>query len=146
MRKRCHVQRLSCGAYREKIMGTYSKSKGREAPKRYVMLEFYMLNSDAWRALSCGGRSAYVEMKKRYNGANNGHIGYGVRDMADALGCADNTAGKYIKELVKKGFLKYRIKGAFNCKKRLASEYIITEYEYNGKLATKDFMRWGLEN
>jgi len=39
----------------------------------------------AWQALTPNERCIYLEIKKRFNGSNNGEIGLGVREAADAI-------------------------------------------------------------
>lgn len=123
-------------------MGNYTKNKGKEGSKRYVMLEHYLLNSAAYRSLSFRSRALYTEFKRRYRGDNNGYVHMAVRSAAKELGCAENTASKAIAELADKGFIKYRFKGKFSHRVHQASEFILTEYEYNGQRATKEFMKW----
>lgn len=121
---------------------SYEKNKGRSATERFVSLPYYLLNSEAYASLPQGAKAAYIEFKKRYNSRNNGYIGFSERGLAREMRCAVGTASGYIEVLIDRGFIRYRKKGAFNCKERIASEFILTEYEYNNQLPTKDFMRW----
>lgn len=123
-------------------MGSYQKNKGRSSNGRYVKLDLWLLESPAWRSLSCKGRALYVEFKMRFNGSNNGHVHMSVREIEGALNCANNTAQKTLSELLDKGFLEYRFKGSFSHRVHRASEFILTEYDYNAQKPTKDFMRW----
>ena len=120
----------------------YAQRKGRESKTRFVALPFYMLRSEAYKSLSPWSRATYTCFKMQYNSLNNGEIHYSVRRLANELGCSINTSRKSIEELEKKGFLKCRFKGKFDQKAKRASEFILTEYEYNGQIATKDFMKW----
>lgn len=115
---------------------------GKGSKERFVMLDFWLLESEAWRALSHGARCLYIETRQRFNGRNNGHISFSVREAAEKLHANKDTAAKWFKELVAKGFLKPRKPGSFDFKKRHATEWIITAERCNGELATKDFMRW----
>ncbi len=124
------------------IMGSYSKNKGRKVVERHVRLEFWLLESPAWQSLSYKARALYIAFKQRYNGVNNGHVHMAVREAEKALNCANGTASKAIAELVDRGFIKYRFKGKFCHKVHRASDFILTEYEYNGQKPTKDFMSW----
>ncbi len=90
-------------------------------------------------------RCLEMELKALYNGANNGDLFLSVREAADRLNIADNTASKAFKELEAKGFITPKQKGSFSWKKRHATSWILTEFEFNGKLATKDFMRWQVQ-
>lgn len=123
-------------------MGSYQKSKGRSNKSKFVQLPEHLLKSDAYRSLSFKSIAAYIEIKRRYNGANNGEVHLSCRSAGEALRCTPNTASKAIKELEEKGFVKCRFKGKFDHKVHQASEFILTEYKYNNQPPTKDFMRW----
>lgn len=87
-------------------------------------------------------RCLEMELKALHNGSNNGNFFLSVREAAKRLGIAPNTAARAFNELEEKGFIKPKQKGAFAWKVRHATSWILTEFEYNGQLATKDFMRW----
>jgi hypothetical protein len=52
---------------------------------RHVRLYHWFLKSEAWRSLSPNARALYLEIVERYNGSNNGRIGFSIRDAAEAL-------------------------------------------------------------
>jgi hypothetical protein len=57
------------------------KKHDREGRKdRYFALHHYVLNSDAWKALSAPARAVYVQVGFRYNGFNNGKIAFSVQN------------------------------------------------------------------
>jgi hypothetical protein len=58
-----------------------------------------VLRSEAYHGLSCYARAALIELRLRYNGINNGMIGLGVRELADALHCSLDTARRALTEL-----------------------------------------------
>lgn len=122
-------------------MGKPYKRKG--SPK-FVQLFRWLTQSDAWRACSPVERVAYLELKERYNGHNNGQIGLSVRDLADALLSSKDTASRALKGLQAKGFITVMKRSAFSVKNRTSTEYRLTEYacDITGDLATKDFMKW----
>jgi hypothetical protein len=112
-------------------------------PERFVMLEYWLLKSDAWNDLSHAAQSLYIVIKMRYNSLNNGYISLSVREAAKILKVADNTANCKFHELEAHGFIRVRQKGSFNLKTRHATEWILTEYGFpDGAAPTKDFMRW----
>lgn len=102
----------------------------------------WQLTCEAWKSLSMTARCMEMELKALYNGDNNGELFLSIREAARRLGVAANTASKAFDELVEKGFIRPYEKGSFNYKKRHATSWILTEYEYRGQLPTKDFMRW----
>jgi hypothetical protein len=112
-------------------------------PERFVKLEYYLLNSGALNDLSLAARWLYVEIKKRYNGTNNGYLSFAVREAATILKVGKGTAQQAFVELECHGFIRARQKGSFHLKKRHATEWILTEYDFpEGAAPTKDFMRW----
>lgn len=118
-------------------------SKGRmKGELSHVRHYHWMLNSPAWRSLSLKARVLEMELKALYNGMNNGQLFMSVREAANRLGVATNTASKAIEELQEKGFIRPNQKGHFDWKKCPATSWILTEFAFNGALATKDFMRW----
>jgi len=67
---------------------------GRNPTSRFVRLDYRLLNSNAYRALSPNARSLLVELSMLFNGDNNGSLYLGVRDAAARLGVADNAAAQ----------------------------------------------------
>ena len=108
---------------------------------RFVMLHHYVIDSPAYRSLSCTARSLLIEVWRRYNGSNNGHISFSSREAAERTGVSKNTAAKALRELEDRGFLKARQRGSFHLKIRHATEWTLTGEDLNGQPATKDFMR-----
>lgn len=51
-------------------------------------------------------RALYVELKRRFNGANNGKIILSHRDAALLLNVSRNTATAYFQELAARGFIR----------------------------------------
>lgn len=72
---------------------------------RFVQLPDWLMATPAWATLPPGPRALYVELKRRYNGSNNGEIFLSHRDAAIALNVHRNTVGPWFKELVERGFI-----------------------------------------
>lgn len=72
---------------------------------RHVQLPEWMQASPAWATLKPGPRALYVELKRRYNGSNNGAIFLSHRDAAQALNVHRNTVGPWFRELMERGFI-----------------------------------------
>jgi hypothetical protein len=122
---------------------------------RFVQLFHWEMDSAAYRDLSGNARSIYIEIKRRYNGSNNGFIVYSVRQAADALKIGKTTAAKAFRELISHGFIVAEQRGAFHWKidvsgerHRPASEWRLTAYPsdratgHESRYQTKEFMRW----
>lgn len=122
---------------------------------RHVRLPFYLMDTPAWQSLDPVARVIYVELKRRFNGSNNGRICYGVREAAAALRIGKSTAARALTILVDRGFISVALKGTFDRKVRHSSEWLLTEYPPDididhvdgsmlkaGSLATKEFTKW----
>jgi hypothetical protein len=103
------------------------KNKGRSLG-RFVALPYNLLESYAWQALSPEAALMYIEIKRRYNGQNNGNISLSCREAATVGRCSKGTAGKKLSELVDHGFIKSASKGHF--RNRHASTWILTSEVY----------------
>jgi DNA-binding transcriptional regulator YhcF (GntR family) len=122
-----------------------AKLKGRtDREARHVRLEHWLMDTPAWLDLDTVSRCAYIEVKRRYWGTNNGQIVIGVRELGTALHVSLVTASRALKRLQDHGFIAVMQKGSFNRKVRHASEYRLTEFgcDVTNALATKDFARW----
>jgi len=73
---------------------------------KFVQLSEWLQASDAWATLKPGPRALYVELKRRYNGSNNGRIILSHRDAAKSLNVNRNTVGGWFQELQERGFIR----------------------------------------
>jgi hypothetical protein len=118
-RRQCH----EFDAVREKInFRTRSMGKHKKNGPRFVQLFHWEMDSAAYRDLSGNARSIYIEIKRRYNGSNNGFIVYSVRQAADALKIGKTTAAKAFRELISHGFIVAEQRGAFHWKIDVSGE------------------------
>ncbi|AXI54919.1 hypothetical protein C1J05_10805 [Sulfitobacter sp. JL08] len=72
---------------------------------RHVQLPEWLQRTEAWTTMKPGPRALYVELKRRFNGHNNGRIYLSHRDAAIALNLHRNTVGPYFAELEERGFV-----------------------------------------
>ncbi|WP_253283978.1 hypothetical protein [Ruegeria sp. HKCCD6428] len=111
---------------------------------RHVQLPEWLQASEAWATLPPGPRALYVELKRRYNGSNNGDIILSHRDAATALNVHRNTVGPWFRELQQRGFItmtKAPHLGPSGIGK--ASVWALGEVPTrDGKPATKRFVSW----
>lgn len=66
------------------------------------------MDNDAWRALSPYAQALYPWLRLEWKGEkanNNGKLRLSVRQAAEAMGVANNTAGKAFHDLQAKGFI-----------------------------------------
>lgn len=118
-----------------------SNSKGRSTlGGKHIRIDKYIKESLAWGSLSPEAKALYFEIKYLFNGHNNGCIGLSLKKAGELSNMRRKRVEKAFDDLLQKGFIKRTRQGLFH--KGLASEYALTEYELNGKKATKDFMYW----
>lgn len=118
-----------------------AKNRRQKSPP-FVMLPHWVLRSPAWRSLSPNARAIYLELKARFNGANNGMIGLGCREAAEATNMHKNSANRAIQELEDTGFIQAAVKGAFRQNGRKATDWLLTELQDDrtGHAPLKSFM------
>ena len=116
--------------------------KGRNRYSRFVLYYHHELDCPAYRDLKAIPRAVYMELRRRFNGTNNGYIFCSVRDLSAELHCSKDTAGKALWTLAKHGFIICNQLGSFNWKSGQASTWTLTVEPLNDKPATKDFLRW----
>jgi len=110
---------------------------------RFIQFDHWVYDSAAWQALKPGPRALYLEMKRRYNGFNNGEIFLSQRDAAKALNVGRDTVEAYRRELVAKGFIvqtKGHHLGAAGIGQ--AARWALTEYSVGIAKPTFAFKAW----
>jgi hypothetical protein len=75
---------------------------------RFVQLPEWVQATEAWATLPPGPRALYIELKRRFNGTNNGDIYLSHRDAAAALAVHRNTVGPWFNILEERGFIRKR--------------------------------------
>lgn len=120
---------------------------------KYTPLYEWMMKSPAWQSLDVFGRCVYIELRRRFNGKNNGAIVASTRELCAALNCSDKPVTRALRELQDRGFIIAVQKGSFNWKTRIddnakhrASVWLLTELPQDEPertmTARKDFMQW----
>jgi DNA-binding transcriptional MocR family regulator len=116
--------------------------KGRAG--QHVQLPEWLQASEAWATMKPGPRALYVELKRRFNGSNNGVIYLSHRDAAKALNVHRNTVGGYFLELEQRGFIRLKVAphlGPSGIGE--ASVWALEELPtQDGRPAGKAFIRW----
>lgn len=125
------------------MVSSYKRNK-RGGAGRHVQLLEWLQTSEAWATLPPGPRALYIELKRRFDGKNNGAIFLSHRDAATALNVHRNTVGPYFRELERRGFIHLTVAphlGPSGIGE--ASVWALEELPtQDGKLAGKAFMRW----
>jgi hypothetical protein len=111
----------------------------------FLMIEYEILDSDAWKAMSHGARSLFGAIKRRYNvkANNNGKIYLSLRKAAGELGSHIEDVGQWFRELEHYGFIVMVRPGHGSVDGQgVAPHWRLTNLDCNGEAATKDFKTW----
>lgn len=124
-------------------MSKFYKSRKRGGG-RHLQLSEHLQSTEAWASLKPGPRALYVELKRRYNGSNNGRIFLSHRDAAIAINVHRNTVGPYFRGLEERGFIRmtqasYLGTAGIGLAALWALEEVATA---DGKPATRSFIKW----
>ena len=111
-----------------------------ESTERFVKLTYQLIESEAWRWLRPISKAVYIELKRRYNGFNNGRISLSLSEAAHILKASKSSISKALKQLETHGFIKLIKKGYFTG--RMASEYALTDEQLDGYPPTREWKQW----
>jgi hypothetical protein len=131
----------SISGFRKQAKGYKQRKRGQQS---FVHLFNWMMATEAWATMSPGPRALYVELKKRYNGHNNGAIFLSHRDAAMACNVHRNTVGNWFRLLEERGFIEMT-KGPHLGPSGvgIAATWTLTEYPTTDmKRATNAFKKW----
>jgi hypothetical protein len=126
-----------------KLKPRRTRRSGSSGPK-FIQLFRYVLDCPAYVSLSLVARAALIELNLGYNGSNNGKIVLSVRQLAERLGCDKGFANRALQELIEKGFIERRVKGAFSVKFRRATEWRLNDRrcDATGQEQSQPFLKW----
>ena len=111
-----------------------------ESTERFVKLIYPLLESEAWRWLRPISQSVYIELRRRFNGSNNGKISFSLAEGARILRASKSSIQTALVELEEHGFIKLIKKGYFT--RRMASEYALTDEQLDGYPPTREWRQW----
>ena len=116
-------------------------NKGRSKKRgKFVALGDGLLTSEAWRSLSGNTMKYYLELRRRFNGSNNGHLYLGLDEAKNLLHMGKTTAHNAQKELLDKGLIRMTRRGGFH--QHLAATWALTDEPTGTHPATYDFKKW----
>jgi hypothetical protein len=113
---------------------------------KHVRQQEWLLKSPAYRSLTCVDRCLLIELYRKYTGINNGEIFLSCREAAELLNVSKATAARAFRSLEECGFIRLRGKASFSMKGKMASTWVLTEFDFAGAIATKDFIKWRPQN
>ena len=111
-----------------------------ESTERFVKLTYPLIESEAWKWLRPISKAVYIELKRRYNGLNNGKISLSLSEAAHILKASKSSISTALKQLEMHGFIKLIKKGYFTG--RMASEYALTDEQLDGFPPTREWRQW----
>lgn len=117
------------------------KKNGRSSTGgKFVRLGDGLLTSEAWHSLSGPAVKYYIELRRRFNGSNNGHLFLGLDEAKNLLRIGKTTAHNAQKELVAKGLIRQTRRGGFH--QHIAATWALTDEPTGTQPATHDFKKW----
>ena len=125
-------------------VGLAKQRRRSQSGPKFIQIFRYVLDCPAYISLSAAARAALIEVNCGYNGSNNGRIILSVRDLARRLGRHRNSAARALQELIDKGFIEPRIKGAFSVKFKRATEWRLNDRrcDATGTAQSQAFLKW----
>ena len=119
--------------------GVNNKGRSRKRGK-FVALGNGMLTSPAWRSLSGSAVKYYIELRREFNGSNNGDIHLSLQEAKKRLNMARDTALRAQQELVNKGFIRMTKRGGFH--QRTATTWALTDEPAPATPPTHGYKTW----
>ena len=114
--------------------------KGRNKHEQFVPLPYRMLDGDAWTSLQPASVKVYVELRRGFNGRNNGKILLPYAKTQKKLKLGSATIKRALTELEEKGFIEMVTPGHWYGRK--ATEWRVTDQPCKGHLATHEWRQW----
>ncbi len=119
--------------------GVDKKGRSRKGGK-FVRLSEPLVTSAAWRSLSGSSVRFYIELRRRFNGTNNGALHFTAEEANSTLGMGTNTFMNAQRQLEGKGFIRMTQRGGFY--QRKATLWALTDEPVGTQPATHDFKNW----
>lgn len=120
-----------------------SYKQGKKGLPPFIQLLCWVCDTPAWQSLKPGPRALYVELKRKFNGHNNGSIYLSHRNAATALNVGRDTVSGYFLELEGKGFI---VKTMGHCLGPSglgqSAKWVLTELPADSAKATMEFKAW----
>ena len=127
----------------KKPKGRRTTQDGHSEPdKKYVQFYRWMYGSAAFCSLDPFEVRLLLELYSLYNGRNNGYLYLSVRQAALRCKMSKDKACASFRTLQETGFIRSRADEPTNFVLREARCWILTEFEFAGREATKNFMNW----
>ena len=119
--------------------GVDKKGRSKKGGK-FVRLGDGLLTSAAWRSLSGSAIKYYIELRRQFNGTNNGSIHLSLEEANKRFGMAKDTALQAQRELENKGLIRMTKRGGFH--QRLATTWALTDEATPAAPPTHGYKNW----
>lgn len=121
-----------------------SYKKRKRGSGRFVQISEMMQSTEAWATLKPGPRALYIELKRRFNGRNNGQILMSCREAATLINVHRNTIPGYFQELQDRGIIRELRRGFLGAEGHgIATAWLLCELaSADGKPAEMTFRTW----
>jgi DNA-binding transcriptional MocR family regulator len=107
---------------------------------QFVPIPYDMAASIAWLSLSGAAIKVYVELRRRYNGGNNGDLSLSLDEAARLLHLGKATVARALAELEVKGFIRMTTRGRWYG--RRATTYAVTDRPVGRYPPTNAWRAW----
>ena len=117
-----------------------AKKGVKESKERFIKLTYPLIESEAWKWLRPISKAVYIELRRRFNGSNNGRISLSLAEGARILRASKSSIQTALIELEEHGFIRLIKKGYFTG--RMASEFALTDEQLDGYPPTREWRQW----
>ncbi len=107
---------------------------------KFVKLGDGLAASPAFRSLSGPAVKYYIELRRRYNGSNNGDLSLSLDEAKRLLHMGKATAGRARQELQDKGLIRMTKCGGFH--QRLAATWALTDERTINRQPSYAYKEW----
>jgi hypothetical protein len=125
---------------RSKAARQEARRKRRKGGGQFIPIPYEMAKSDAWRYLPGNAIKAYVELRRRFTGSNNGELSLSLDEAAKLLHLGKATVQRALVLLEQHGFIRMIKRGHWYG--RMASTYAVTDRPIGTQAPTNDWRSW----
>ena len=123
-----------------------SFNKKKRGYAKHVQLMEAFQKTEAWATLKPGPRALYIELKRRFNGQNNGRILMSQREAAELLNVHRNTVPGYFHELERRFLIRATGTGHLGANGYgIATRWALCEFPLDGKPPDLAHRTWSEE-
>ena len=99
-----------------------------------------LLVSPSWRSLSGSAVKYYLELRREFNGRNNGSLHLSYEQASQRLHMGSHTVARVQEELAEKGLIRLVSRGGY--RQRVAATWALTDEAVPPIVATYEYRKW----